>query len=275
MRKILAAVFVAVSGFAQSQELCTSSPCTANGGTEFSATAAANGSKGQVEIDGALAPNGTGNPTGLRMIWNSTGTGTGAPQGVVNYMYGYSGSSPSILNYFQNDSVSTNASWLFGNSAVQGGSFGSTVGHNYGAIYQTFGSSTLNASVVGLAFGSSAAGFNAGGTFLATNGGGGITALYAGSHSTKPNYAPAVVQINSASTGPVPPLVVQVDGATVLQVRRDKALQLVDQGTRPTCDAAHRGALWYEAGAAGAADTLEACGKDQFDAYVWKPIAIF
>lgn len=45
--------------------------------------------------------------------------------------------------------------------------------------------------------------------------------------------------------------------------------QLVDTGTKPACDAAHRGQRWYDAGAGGVADTYEVCRKDAADAYAW------
>lgn len=40
-------------------------------------------------------------------------------------------------------------------------------------------------------------------------------------------------------------------------------------GTRPACDAAHRGTVFYVAGGAGVADTHETCRKDAADAYAW------
>lgn len=272
--KLLAIVACVLSLGVSAQELCTSGACTANGGTEFSATAAQNGSKGQVEIDGALTPNGTGNPTGLRMIWNATGTGTGVVQGVVNYQYGYTGSSSTINEYSQNDSAGTNASFMGGNSLYRGGTFATTAGHNYAAVWQTFGSSTLNATIVALANGSGTAA-NVGGTFLATNGGGSglATALYAGSHAAKPNYVKAVIQANSAAVNPLPPLVLQIADAAVFQVRTDGSVQLVDAGlAKPTCDATHRGALWYHAGGAGVADTFEACSKGADDQFLWRAL---
>ena len=45
--------------------------------------------------------------------------------------------------------------------------------------------------------------------------------------------------------------------------------QLSDVGSRPTCDAAHRGSFWYEAGGVGVADTVEVCRKDAGNAYAW------
>ena len=50
----------------------------------------------------------------------------------------------------------------------------------------------------------------------------------------------------------------------------EKALQLDDPGTRPTCDSGHRGWVWYDAGGAGVADTVEICTKDAADAYAWR-----
>lgn len=40
-------------------------------------------------------------------------------------------------------------------------------------------------------------------------------------------------------------------------------------GTRPTCDASTRGAIFYVAGGAGVADTCEVCVKSALDAYAW------
>lgn len=48
--------------------------------------------------------------------------------------------------------------------------------------------------------------------------------------------------------------------------------QVVDGGTKPTCDADHRGAYWHEFGGAGVKDTVEVCAKDAGDAYAWRTI---
>ena len=40
-------------------------------------------------------------------------------------------------------------------------------------------------------------------------------------------------------------------------------------GTRPSCDVAHRGTIFYVAGATGVLDTAEICRKDAADAYAW------
>jgi len=48
----------------------------------------------------------------------------------------------------------------------------------------------------------------------------------------------------------------------------DGGLQLFT-GTRPTCDAAHRGTTFYVAGGAGVLDTHTLCRKDAADAYAW------
>jgi len=53
-----------------------------------------------------------------------------------------------------------------------------------------------------------------------------------------------------------------------------RGLQLVT-GSRPTCDAAARGMTWYVAGGAGAADTIEICGKAAADTYSWVALATF
>jgi hypothetical protein len=58
-------------------------------------------------------------------------------------------------------------------------------------------------------------------------------------------------------------------GAAKLQVTG--GIQYVD-GVRPTCDAAHRGSTWYEAGGAGVKDTFALCGKNASDVYAWQAI---
>jgi hypothetical protein len=51
--------------------------------------------------------------------------------------------------------------------------------------------------------------------------------------------------------------------------RIDDAPQWIDSGTKPTCNAGNRGKVWYDAGGAGVADTLEVCRKSAADAYAW------
>ena len=41
---------------------------------------------------------------------------------------------------------------------------------------------------------------------------------------------------------------------------------------KPTCDATHRGILWFTQGGSGAKDTFEVCAKDATDAYSWRTI---
>jgi hypothetical protein len=48
----------------------------------------------------------------------------------------------------------------------------------------------------------------------------------------------------------------------------DGGLRIVT-GTRPAADAAHRGTIFYVAGGAGVADTLEICRKDASNNYAW------
>ena len=58
-------------------------------------------------------------------------------------------------------------------------------------------------------------------------------------------------------------------GAAKLQVTG--GIQYAD-GARPSCDSAHRGTTWYEAGAAGVKDTFALCGKNASDVYAWQAI---
>lgn len=53
-----------------------------------------------------------------------------------------------------------------------------------------------------------------------------------------------------------------------LHVPQDGGLQWLT-ATRPTCDAAHRGAVFYVAGGVGVVDTYEICRKDSGDSYAW------
>lgn len=52
-----------------------------------------------------------------------------------------------------------------------------------------------------------------------------------------------------------------------------EGFQLIDPGTQPTCDSGLRGAIWYEAGGAGVADSIEVCAKDSGDSYAWVAMA--
>lgn len=52
------------------------------------------------------------------------------------------------------------------------------------------------------------------------------------------------------------------------------AVAIADGGTKPTCDAARRGSIWYDAGGAGVADTFEVCAKAAAgDTYAWRVLA--
>jgi hypothetical protein len=53
-----------------------------------------------------------------------------------------------------------------------------------------------------------------------------------------------------------------------LVVPQDGGLQFLT-ATKPTCNAAHRGTVFYVAGGAGVADTSEICRKDASDLYAW------
>lgn len=64
-----------------------------------------------------------------------------------------------------------------------------------------------------------------------------------------------------------------VGGKGLLAGGANGQIQFSDLGTRPTCDAAHRGSTWYDAGGAGVADTFEVCAKSSGDAYSWYALA--
>jgi hypothetical protein len=51
------------------------------------------------------------------------------------------------------------------------------------------------------------------------------------------------------------------------------AVRIVDGGTQPTCAAGIRGAIWYDAGGAGVADSISICAKAAADTYAWRAMA--
>jgi hypothetical protein len=52
------------------------------------------------------------------------------------------------------------------------------------------------------------------------------------------------------------------------------AVSIIDTGTKPTCDSARRGSIWYDQGGAGVADTFEVCAKQAAgDTYAWRALA--
>lgn len=69
-------------------------------------------------------------------------------------------------------------------------------------------------------------------------------------------------------------LVGVTDGSTGQGKLQVGGLQFVT-GSRPTCDASARGFVWYVAGGAGVADTIEICGKAAADTYSWVALATF
>ena len=48
--------------------------------------------------------------------------------------------------------------------------------------------------------------------------------------------------------------------------------KLVDNGSKPTCNATNRGVLNTVNGGAGVKDTVEVCAKDAADVYDWRTI---
>lgn len=46
----------------------------------------------------------------------------------------------------------------------------------------------------------------------------------------------------------------------------------LDPGTRPTCAAAQRGVVWFDAGGVGVADTFAICDKDASNVYAWRTL---
>jgi len=50
-------------------------------------------------------------------------------------------------------------------------------------------------------------------------------------------------------------------------------LDLADGGAQPSCDSDHRGWFWVDEGAAGVADSVEACAKNSSNVYAWVAVA--
>lgn len=250
---------------------------TVNGATAFKATVPQNGSVGIINTVATLTPNGTGNPTGLRLVWTGSGSGVGGPQGFVNFMAaGYTGASATILNYFENDSAGTNATFITGgNSAVQGSAVGATAGHNYGTSMVTNGSTTFNVPFIGIANGSSA-GANVGAMLLATNGTGTKTGAFIGIGATKPTSVTTALQIDNYAV--VAPIMVAQDNGTSRYIIQDDASVWASQSTKTLTESAATtfvrlsvasgartgGTLFYCINAADASDHQERCGQAPF-----------
>lgn len=61
---------------------------------------------------------------------------------------------------------------------------------------------------------------------------------------------------------------------TLLAVDLNGGLRLSPVGTRPACDSATRGLLWYAQGAATEADAVQVCMKMANESYSWKNLSI-
>jgi len=109
-----------------------------------------------------------------------------------------------------------------------------------------------------------------------------VTGIYAALDNLPNNKAQLDAQLEPAAAlfdnrdAAAPALVARNNGAKVLEVPLNGQLRLHNPGlTQPACTAAYTGAFWFQPGITGVADKLEVCGKDQTDAFVWKPAAIF
>lgn len=52
----------------------------------------------------------------------------------------------------------------------------------------------------------------------------------------------------------------------------DGAIQMEDEGTKPTCVVGERFTIWVDAGAASVKDTVEVCAKAADDSYAWRAL---
>jgi hypothetical protein len=71
------------------------------------------------------------------------------------------------------------------------------------------------------------------------------------------------------NSGTPPEIATANAAALLLSPAATAPVRLNTTGTKPTCTAGIRGALWYGAGGAGVLDTFEVCRKDAADAYAW------
>lgn len=58
----------------------------------------------------------------------------------------------------------------------------------------------------------------------------------------------------------------------VAVVETNVGLDVLDPGTKPTCDATTRRRIFFDEGGAGVADTVEICSKDGADVYAWRTL---
>ena len=63
------------------------------------------------------------------------------------------------------------------------------------------------------------------------------------------------------------------DGILVVSSAASGGGVQLTSGSKPTCNAANRGLIWYTAGGAGVADTAEICAKSSSDSYAYRSIA--
>jgi hypothetical protein len=61
--------------------------------------------------------------------------------------------------------------------------------------------------------------------------------------------------------------------ARAVHIKSSVGLIVNDTGTKPTCDATTRGAMWRDEGGTSAADTFEVCAKNSSDTYDWYALA--
>jgi hypothetical protein len=64
------------------------------------------------------------------------------------------------------------------------------------------------------------------------------------------------------------------DGILVVSSAASGGGVQLTSGTKPTCNAANRGLIWYTAGGVGVADTAEICAKSSGDVYAYRSIAV-
>lgn len=236
----------------------------------------------------ATAPDntGVGKNTGL---FNTTGT-LNTAVGSDAMHYNTTGVSNTALgtNAYQGTTGGYNTA--IGNAALSGSVTGSSNTGVGNAALLSLTSGASNTAVGGSALwkissisNTTGVGYNAGGvipypttsanaTFLGAN-----TGLVSAQHnfltvigaSAVGDCDNCVVLGRATDTAVIGGKTVQASGA-LLQVGGG-GIQIVG-ATQPSCDAAHRGAIWYVAGGPGVKDTLNICAKDTADSYFWRII---
>ena len=186
-------------------------------------------------------------PTGVGAINNLVGFSCDdfAVRGTANYCVYSNGSAPSFFG----GSLQTGGSVTANSGTVQGNIVKSNTNSEAGTFFNVGG--FLLHGTNGLYYANTTAA-----QILINN-----TAEAGGARTVSISSGDGATKLGGAIN-------LSVDGAERARVMADGGIA-IRTGTKPTCDAAHRGVLYYVAGATDVADTFEACRKDASNVYAW------